>query len=152
MEQIFGRVRSIVLLLVILVLALLYAAQPSYAQAAVQQTFITWDAYVEPAPVAPATTIPLSVQLAGYQINWGSGAQCTVVASQLTTSLVFIPKAVAPGITPTVFMHNTYPDTNGIVCWEVFIKFNDGTFSSRSKRLYKEIISTRPVVANPVVQ
>jgi hypothetical protein len=127
----------------------------SYAQTVtpVQKSTITWDAYVNPAPVPPATVTPPNLQLAAYQINRGVGAAvCNIVAQQLPTPLVTIPVAVAPGVTPTSFVDTTYPDANGIVCWEVYLKFADGTFSPRSKRLIKEIISLKPTVANADVQ
>ena len=125
----------------------------AHAQAAtVQQTVITWDAYVDPVPVPPATTIPASQQMARYQVNWSTGASCLIVASQLQTALVVIQRVLAPGVTPTLFTHTTYADSNGLNCYEVFVQFADGSWSPRSKRLYKEIISTKPAVANPVVQ
>jgi len=135
----------------VLAFVLLYAIA-SHAQAA-QQSVLTWEAYVEPAIVPLATTVPTSLQFNGYQINRGVGsAVCNVIASQLPTFLVTIPKAVLPAITPSSFIDTTYPDQNGIVCWEVYVRFVDGTFSLRSKRLFKEIISSKPIVGNPQVQ
>jgi hypothetical protein len=108
--------------------------------------------------VAPATTIPPTQQLTAYLIYRGIGtAVCGAASVPLnaqagTVLLTTINKAVAPGITPTSFTDNTYPDQNGVVCWEIFVKFADGNMSQRSKRLLKEILSTKPIVANPTVQ
>jgi hypothetical protein len=127
--------------------------QEAEAQLVIQQSTLTWNAYVEPVPVAPATTIPASQQFSAYVVNRGIGsAVCMAAGVPLSTNLTTINKAVAPGITPTSFVDNTYPDQNGIVCWEIYVRFADGTFSLRSKRLIKEIISTKPSVANPSVQ
>lgn len=135
-------------LTIAIILCIAISAQ---AQAA-QQTTITWEAYVEPAIVPPSAMVPLSLAFAGYQINWGTGAGCNAIGSQLGTALTFIPKTLSPGVTPTSFIHTGYPDTASIICYEVFVKFADNTFSLRSKRLFKEIISTKPIVTNPQVQ
>lgn len=125
------------------------SAQEVPAQVTVQQSTLTWNAYVEPATVP----VPTSQQFLKYQINRGIGSSvCMSPGVPLTTLLVTIPKAVAPGITATSYIDTTYPDQNGIVCWEIYVGFADGTWSLRSKRLIKEIISTKPSVGNPSVQ
>jgi len=128
------------------------SAQTADAQA-VQQSVITWNAFVEQPLVPPATVLPQGQQFAAYVINRGIGAAvCNAVASQLPTTVMTIAKISPPGITPTSWTDTGYPDANGIVCWEVYVKFADGTFSLRSKRLIKEIISTKNSVANVAVQ
>ena len=137
----------------LLMFAVFATTSLAQAQAAtVQQTVVSWDAYVDPAPTPPLTVLPASLALAGYQINWGQGQTCLTFGTNLTAGLIAIPKAVAPGVTPTSYVHVNYLDTASLNCYEVYVKFADGTFSQRSKRLFKEIISTKPVVANPLVQ
>lgn len=138
--------------IIALVACLLYT---SGVQAqSVQQSVITWASVENQNPfmlAMPFAMMKPAQILKEYVVLRGLGEVCGQASVPLTMVVGVIPRAT-PVLTPTRFVDTSYPDQNGLACWEILTRFEDGSESPRSTRLFKEIVSTRQTIDEPRVE